>query len=59
VLRFASELRDFNSLIEKTLTPWLSQPSPQASGKQIAAGLAGQSLLEAEGRCCGITAELA
>jgi hypothetical protein len=52
-------VRDFNSLIEKTLTPWLSQPSPQASGKQIAAGLAGQSLLEAEGRCCGITAELA
>jgi hypothetical protein len=32
----------------QTLPPWLSEPSPQGSGKQRAAGLAGQSLLEAE-----------
>jgi hypothetical protein len=40
-------------LPENTLPPWLSEPSPQGSGKQRAAGLAGQSLLEAEGRYCG------
>src|SRR4029078_6166358 len=40
-------MRNFNSLPEKTLPPWLSEPSPQGSGKQRAAGLAGSSLLEA------------
>jgi len=47
-------MRNFNSLPEKTLPPWLSEPSPQGSGKQRAAGLAGSSLLEAEGRYCGV-----
>src|SRR3954462_576444 len=46
-------MRNFNSLPEKALSPWLSEPSPQGSGKQRAAGLAGQSLLEAEGRYHG------
>ena len=30
---------NFNSLPKKTLTPWLSEPSPQGSGKQRAASL--------------------